>query len=186
MASSPPIVPLDAALRADSRLNRALETHGWCLLRGFSTSERSRLGQCDESAAAFFERPRRTKERVRPAGMLASRARLPLAGLGWHLVVGEDGGIQREHLHLLADPAALSLIAWPRMPAALRQHAAEACELLGSLCSRVLRGLAPACESVRRSQQAAHGDLSVLDLFLYPNADVRRSCRLPARRARAT
>ena len=117
MAYSPPIVPLEAT----SLLRRALESHGWCVLRGLGAAECAQLARCDASAAAFFERPGRAKERVRPAGVLADRARLPLAGLGWHLVLAGGGGVQREHLHLLAEPAALSLIAWPRALSAL-QH----------------------------------------------------------------
>jgi hypothetical protein len=106
-----------------------------------------------------------------PTRQLAACAQLPLAGLGLHTVLQGDAPV-REQLHVVTDARAMQLVRWPKHPslAPLQAAVRDAAQLLHGLCAAVLREVEPAAQRQQAAQAAASGDPSVLDLFLYPNA----------------
>ena len=107
----------------------------------------------------------------RPTRQLAACEQLPLAGLGLHTVMQGDATV-REQLHVVADERAMQLLRWPKHPslAPLQAAVRDAVRLLHGLCSTMLREVEPSARHQQAAQAAASGDPSVLDLFLYPNA----------------
>ena len=188
-ASSDPLprIALADAL-VSKKFDAIMRVHGYCILTNLPQSTLSRSNACDQQAERLLRAHLQNSHKhrlnkslhVERSGARCTRLRsacsksLPLVGVGVHSVK-DHAKLQRCQFHLLADEHALKLVPWPtRTQAALRPAVEQCCWDLHALSTKLLAalgaGFGARLERERGSQVATHGDPSVLDLFLYPNA----------------
>ena len=170
-------IPLSAALDGD-QLACILASRGYAVLSQLGDEECTTLRRCESrmeelcAASASVKKGVRVGRSGRRTRLHARCASLPLAGLGYQSIL-DSGREQREQLHILCDEHAVRLMPWPEVKVrGLKTDMLAAAALLHHTCTRLLGQLGAGEVERRRSDQAARlGDLSVLDVFRYPNAD---------------
>ena len=183
--SALPRLRLSLALSpSSSALDELLSAHGYCVLTHLEQSDLATLVAAEAAGSRALLHHRRrghsmgiARRHVHAEHTQTRRrsqcSRLPLAGVGVNSVLDRQGRLQRHQLHLLTDATALELVPWPARPPSsqLRPCVAAAAAALQGLAVQLLRRLrgGERLEAARAAQAAAAGDLSVLDLFVYPN-----------------
>ena len=186
--SALPRLRLSLALSpSSSALDELLSAHGYCVLTHLEQSDLATLVAAEAAGSRALLHHRRRGRRSHSMGIARRHvhaehtqtrrrsqcSRLPLAGVGVNSVLDRQGRLQRHQLHLLTDATALELVPWPARPPSsqLRPCVAAAAAALQGLAVQLLRRLrgGERLEAARAAQAAAAGDLSVLDLFVYPN-----------------